>query len=162
MALASQHEDDLLGDSSDLDFDSVTESGRAIANLVALMENSNDDMDLSVTSSGRTVDPDQDSSHHHYDALPENKSTVPDRIQSQSRSPAKAIPKQPSLPVGSSLSHPDNSGGSTGSSFLSGLFNPAQLSHTPPTLCSTSYESSHFGKRLRSGVSKTDCSNCFC
>ncbi len=175
LATSSHHnEDDLLGESSDLDFDSVTESGRAIAHLVALMENTNDDMDFSI-SSGRSGDGNApESSHSNYPSDPDHmksRTTTTNAAAAvrptQVRSPAKAIPKQTNpvaLPQssGASLQHPENSAGSTGSSFLSGIFNPVgstvgglQLSHTPPTLLSTSYESAHFGKRLRSGVS--DC-----
>eukprot|EP00980_Cylindrotheca_fusiformis_P017609 scaffold5517_cov135-Cylindrotheca_fusiformis.AAC.39 len=50
-----------------------------------------------------------------------------------------------------------SSAGSTASAFLNNILNPASafnngpLSHTPPTSVSTSYETSHFGKRPRSG-----------
>lgn len=60
-------------------------------------------------------------------------------------------PPPPSLP---------SSAGSTASTFLNNLMDPAastfnrtQFSHTPPNQVATSYEASHFGKRARSGVS---------
>ena len=73
------------------------------------------------------------------------------------RSSPRAIPsKKPSVEAPPQAS----SAGSTGSNFMNnilnstgGTFNNTQMSHTPPTQASTSYEASHFGKRQRSGVS---------
>lgn len=81
------------------------------------------------------------------------------------RSAPRAIPKaaasqtSQALNLGPSASQP-SSAGSTASTFLNNLLDPAattfnntHMSHTPPNQISTSYEASHFGKRARSGVS---------
>ena len=87
---------------------------------------------------------------------------LPEHNQRQ-RSAPRAIPSSDSQTTPSALGHPQSqasSAGSSGSAFLNNILNPAgatfnntQMSHTPPTHISTSYEASHFGKRARSGVS---------
>ncbi len=80
------------------------------------------------------------------------------------RSAPRAIPKPPQSQNQPFMSaHPasqPSSAGSTASTFLNNLLDPAAstfnnsfMSHTPPTHIATSYEASHFGKRARSGVS---------
>jgi hypothetical protein len=87
--------------------------------------------------------------HTYHSLVP-----LPEQVQRQ-RSAPRAIPSSTKVisthhpPIGSQPS----SAGSTGSAFLNNIFNNGHLSHTPPTHVSTSYESSHFGKRARSGVS---------
>ena len=81
----------------------------------------------------------------------------PPRHDHYTRSSPRAIPsKKPSVEAPPQA----GSAGSTGSNFMNnilnstgGTFNNTQMSHTPPTQASTSYEASHFGKRQRSGVS---------
>ena len=99
------------------------------------------------------------SPEHHFQPLqplpehPERRRSAPRAIpkgqvsQSQQSTHGATTPSQP------------NSAGSSGSAFLNNIlntaastFNNAQISHTPPTQISTSYEASHFGKRARSGV----------
>lgn len=79
--------------------------------------------------------------------------------------PQRSAPRAIPASLKQSIDYPQTSGsrsssaGSTGTAFLNNILNPAstfnstQLSHTPPTHVSTSYEVSHFGKRPRSGVS---------
>jgi hypothetical protein len=75
------------------------------------------------------------------------------------RSAPRAIPRAAAAaqivpPQQSALGSQPNSAGSSGSAFLNNILNHnMQMSHTPPTHISTSYEVSHFGKRRRSGVS---------
>lgn len=77
--------------------------------------------------------------------LPENTST---------------FPKSAKIPVNASSNNANSMsararGDSTASvsQFLNGLYPQQVISHTPPTQMGTSYENSHFGKRMRAGVS---------
>jgi hypothetical protein len=87
---------------------------------------------------------------------------LPEHLERQKSAP-RAIPQgQAAQPQQSALGAPPsqaNSAGSSGSAFLNHILNSTattfsntHISHTPPTHISTSYESSHFGKRARSGV----------
>jgi hypothetical protein len=80
------------------------------------------------------------------------------------RSAPRAIPRAAAQivpPQQSALGSQPNSAGSSGSAFLNNILNHnMQMSHTPPTHISTSYEVSHFGKRARSGVSLRKLKKC--
>lgn len=135
------------GEDLDIDF-SITESGRTVAHLIANMKDQSEDMEFSFTDSGRSTD-----------AAPSTKPTTTKShvkevgAMTRGRSGSRAI--QGSV---STTTEQQQSGSyeSSGSAFVSGLMtsNAGQggLSHTPPS--ATSYETRHFGKRPRAGVSR--------
>ena len=113
------------------------------------------------TSSGPDVDVDRVAAHMESedtttsveDGKPAARQTGPSPTSSTARSnPVPPPSNQTSLVPPSQAS----SQGSSGSNFLSSVLNPTastfnntQLSHTPPA--ASSFEASHFGKRMRSG-----------
>jgi hypothetical protein len=153
---------------TDMEF-SVTSSGRTVANFNnQISERSG----ASTISNGSEYDPRATNAKHKETSLPSNVLQNQQGQQFQpllplpehrQRSAPRAIPSAPKQVVPPPTAGPPsqpNSAGSTGSSFLNNLLAPAgmpnnaQLSHTPPTQFATSYESSHFAKRPRSGVSQ--------
>ena len=101
------------------------------------------------------------STNHSAQAAPSNTDTLLPKL------PEHGSTVSASIPVQTKTGAPATSrarGDSTASQFLHGLMQqplpPAQrrgqgplISHTPPTQMGTSYENSHFGKRIRAGVS---------
>jgi hypothetical protein len=156
----------------DIDF-SITESGRTVAHLIANMKDQDEDnMDFSITDSGgrslddtATATPAAAAAHIDFSISKSGRAIEPVKSKSSGRSTrvstrssaAKAIPAAapvPSLlgpmdqdqPAGGKQASQSGSYESSGSAFVSGL-----MSHTPPT--GSSYETRHFGKRARVGVS---------
>lgn len=150
-------EDNRSDDGNDLDIDfSITESGRTVAHVIAGMKGEGSEahaMDISITASGRSVVEDVSDQQQQSEEQQD-----PRRM---TRSAAKAIPEGEAA----------GSFESSGSGFVSGLMNAngtnnnnsssttasnnEAISHTPPA--GSSYETRHFGKRPRTGVSSVFC-----
>ena len=141
------------GENLDIDF-SITESGRTVAHLIANMKDQSEDMEFNFTDSSRSVDGSPTRKPKTTKSHVEGKG-----VTTRTRSSSRAI--QGSI---STTSDQQQSGSyeSSGSAFVSGLMSSnagqAGLSHTPPT--ASSYETRHFGKRPRAGVSR-NCMLCW-
>lgn len=125
--------------------ENITESGRSVAQLIANMKDRSDDMDFSITDSTQPVD-----IAPPLTAIADDSRECVVGVTTRARASSKAIP----LPTSTTTEQPHSgSYESSGSAFVLGLMNNAQggLSHTPPT--GSSYETRHFGKRPRAGVS---------
>ena len=158
------------GTFDDMEF-SITNSGRTTEmGNVTMSERTMDTVGTIGTIGDSTIGSVSSSILDSTRSVPENTQSAVGNTHSMlsnaatHRSAPRAIPKPTGTPnppqQPSSLPSQPNSAGSSGSAFLSNILNPTastfnntQLSHTPPTHISTSYEASHFGKRARSGVS---------
>ena len=154
-----------LREDDNMDF-SVTSSGRSIEKLVSHVPEGSTRttaMDFTISHSGRTLEQivhEEDGEEEEEEA---RRPTLPPPSQQQQqtpvpgKSPAKAIPRQNGQQMPSSLLGPPPEARSedSGTSFIHGIMDniTGMLSHTPPSALGTSYETRHFGKRPRSGVS---------
>ena len=147
---------DAEGQEDDIDIEfNLTQSGGTLTNLEGTR-------DMEVSNSIRTSDSLNFTESERDDLIktlqcdpvvPQNKNV----IRQTSAAKARPIPVPQGQPSAVQPQSQASSQGSSGSAFLSSVLNPTastfnntQLSHTPPTLGS-SYETSHFGKRARSG-----------
>ena len=164
-----------FSDDYDIDVDfSVTESEDTSVQHVDDSDDVLSGMDCSTATHSKAdhrhnkTKQNTDQRHQHQQQFEAFQSLLPlPEHPTRQRSAPRAIPisKPPSsvaqtqFTTGHSASQP-SSAGSTASTFLNNLLDPAastftgtQISHTPPDQIATSYEVSHFGKRARSGVS---------